>query len=225
MSKFSDFLGTQLQAFRIGIQGVRLKNVSGNLAVRNTSDSADAQLTASQVNNTGNDIVVGSTNTLTLSRNGSTASPLKVVFPATKGTDGQFFRVKAGTAADTIEFEAASIGGSTDKQTTDTTSFAFGSTSPVNLFTLPANAVVLAVRVIVDTAFNSTPSLSIGITGTVSKYVAANQLDLTSPATTGFEIYPCLPANGSTENLIATYASGGATVGAGRIEVDYVIPS
>lgn len=223
MPKFADILGTLASSIRIGLTGVRLKNVAGSLSIRNTADSADAEVTASKLNNTGNDVVIGTTNTLTLSRNGSTSSPVKVVFPAAKGTDGQFFRQKAGTASDTIEFELVTSGTSTDKVTTDTTTLAFGSTSPLTMFTLPANAVVEAVRVTVDTAFNGTPSLSIGITGTTSKYFASNQVDLTTVSQ--YETYPAIAANASAENLIATYSAGGATAGSARIEVDYVIPA
>jgi hypothetical protein len=40
-----------------------------------------------------------------------------------------------------------------------------------------------------------------------------------------FEVYPGIAANGSTESIIATYAAGGATAGAARIEVDYCVPT
>ncbi len=224
MSKFADLVGTLTGFFRIGLTGVRLENNAGNLRVRNSAGNADAQVTTSQLNNSGDSIVVGTTNTLTVSRNSTAAANYTLVAPPGKSTDGWYLRQKAGTGAGVVELEFAAVAGSSDKIATDTTSLAFGATSPVALFTLPANAVVQEVRVNVDTAFNGSPSLSIGVAGTTSKYVASNQIDLTMAAMS-FAIYPALAANGSSENLIATYAAGGATAGAARIEVDYVIPA
>lgn len=42
MAKWSNLAGTLLGYIRIGLNGVRLKNSSGNLVVRNAGDSADA---------------------------------------------------------------------------------------------------------------------------------------------------------------------------------------
>ena len=119
----------------------------------------------------------------------------------------------------------AAIAAGNDKIVTDTTTLAFGSTSPAAMFALPANAVVQSVTVVIDTAFNGTPSLSAGIAGTVSKYLSATQVDLTQPATTVFEIEPGLASVGAIESLIATYAAGGATAGSARLQVAYSIPS
>ncbi|BAY20790.1 hypothetical protein NIES2100_05340 [Calothrix sp. NIES-2100] len=228
MSKFADLLGTVVSYFKIGTNGVRLKNSSGNLLIRNSTDSADSSVTASTINISSDNFVINSdaANTsadrsITIARptSGMSASytltlPTSVGSPnqvlTTDGTTGNLSWVNAG-------------GSTTDKVSTDTTNLAFGSTSPVSMFTLPANSVIQAVRVIVDTAFNGTPSLSIGISGTTSKYVATNQVDLTTIAI--YEIYPGLTANGSSESLITTYSAGSASVGAARIEVDYVIPA
>ena len=130
----------------------------------------------------------------------------------------------ASAAGGTITLEWTTVAGGTDKVVCDTTSLAFGATSPVAMFTLPANAVVKKVQVIIDTSFNGTPSLSIGISGTTSKYMGSGQVDLTAAAGTIFEVDPGQVANGSTENLIATYSAGSASAGAARILVDYVIP-
>jgi hypothetical protein len=222
MSKFSDLLGTLGGYFKIGLTGVRLKNSSGNLLVRNSADSADANITAAKLLNTGNTIDIGTTNVLSVSKNTAQSGGLTIIYPAAKATDGQILAQKAGTAAGVIEFEFVSAGSNSQCLTTDTTSLAFGATSPVAMFTLPANAVVEAVRVIVDTAFTGTPSLSIGITGTTSKYLASTQVDL---LTTGiYEVYPGIAASGSSEAVIATYAANTASVGAARIEIDYVVP-
>ena len=226
MSKFADFVGTNLAAFRIAIGGVLLKNSSGNLLVRNTGDTADAQITASKLNNTGTTIDIGTTNVLTLQRNASQGGNLTLIFPAAKATDGQALVQKAGTAAGTIEFEFASAGSTAACITTDTTSLAFGSGSTVAMFTLPANAVVQAVRVIVDTVFNGNPTMSVGTSGSASKYLASTQVDLKDAAAAkAYEVYPALAPVGTTQALQISYSAGGATAGAARVELDYVVPA
>ena len=106
--------------------------------------------------------------------------------------------------------------------TEDTASLAFGTTSPLTLFTLPANAVIRDIRVIVDTAFNGTSTVSVGVSGTTSKYAGTGDVDLTTA--NEYVISPGLTANGSTEALIATYSAGGASAGAARIIVAYSVP-
>lgn len=229
MAKWSDLVGTLTGYIRLGLQGVRLKNSSGALVVRNTGDTADAAVTASTVSVSNDSITInsdaansGADYALTIARpaTGMTAG-YTLTLPDTGGSPSQV--LSRGSSAGTLVW--TTLGGTADKISTDTTTIAFGTTSPLALFTLPANAVVQAVRVNIDTAFNGTPSLSIGITGTTSKYLASTQVDLTAAATTVFEVYPGLPAVGTTEALIATYSAGSATAGAARIEVDYVVPS
>ena len=229
MSKIIDALGTLLTKFQIGIGGVNLKNNSGNLLVRNSADNADAALTASQLNNSGDVIVINS------DASGS-AADWSVTFgrPSSGMTGNTAFRLPPnnGTAAFVLQTDGSgntswiANAGATNQGVTDTTALVFGSTSPIAMFTLPANASIKAVRVIVDTAFNGTPSISVGIAGTTSKYVASTQVDLLDVAGAKiYEIYPnTIPVN-NAENLIITYAANGATVGAARVQVDYVIPS
>lgn len=218
MGIWQDFFGTTVSFFRLGVTGVRLKDSSGNLQVRNPSDSADAQLTASQLN-------IGSTNPLQLQKNGSQSGTLTVIYPSAKATDGQVLAQKAGTAVGVVELEFVSTGSTASSTKIDTTSLAFGSTSPVSLFNLPANNLISMVDVIIDTPFNGTPSISIGISGSTSKYVASTQVDLTVAAGTVFRIHPGQIAPVSQEALIATYSTGGASAGAARILVYYAEPA
>ena len=53
-------LGTVSSSFKVGLSGVLLKNASGNLLVRNNADSADASVTASLVNVSGDSLVINS---------------------------------------------------------------------------------------------------------------------------------------------------------------------
>lgn len=108
----------------------------------------------------------------------------------------------------------------------DTTSLAHGDSSPKSMFTLPEDAVIHKVVVIIDAAFNGTaPTMSVGIDGgSASKYVATSQVDLKAAAKTVFEIHPGEPPVGSTEDLEIAYSADSSSAGAARVEVHYSIP-
>jgi hypothetical protein len=92
------------------------------------------------------------------------------------------------------------------------------------MFTTGAGDIIEKIQVVVDTAFDGAPSMSVGIAGTVSKYLSATDVDLTAVAGTVFEVHPGLDAQGA-EDLIATYSAGGASVGAARILVTFATPA
>lgn len=207
-------IGTLNGSFQVALNGVRLKNNAGGLQVRNPADSAFAGVAASAV-----DIQ---------DANGQRA---RLLVPDLAGDYTLTLPADDGSPSQALTTDGAGVlswttlAGGTDKPVVDTTAIAFGSTSPIAMFTLPANAVITNIDIVVDTPFNGTPSLSIGITGTLSKYISSTEVDLTALAGTVFVINPGLPAPVASENLIATYAAGGASAGVGRILVSYVIPS
>ena len=227
MSLFSDLLGTVGGYFKIGLSGVRLKNNSGNLVVRNTGDSADAEVTASKINVSGDAIVInsdaagsGADWSYTLNRPATGMSgTVSLTLPVEDGSPSQVLSTDGSgvlswvTAASTSQLLSL-----------DTTSLAHGSGGTVSMFTLPANAVVEYVAVIVDTAFDGTPSMSVGLSGSASKYLASTQVDLTTAAKTIFRVHPGEPASVSTEALEIAYTAGGATTGAARVIVAYAVP-
>lgn len=95
MASWKDIIGTTAGYLRLGTgSGVRLKNASGSLSVRNAGDSADAAVTASQVNVSGDDLVLnsdaagsGADRTLTLRRPSTGMSAAAVVtMPASTST-------------------------------------------------------------------------------------------------------------------------------------------
>jgi hypothetical protein len=223
---FEDLLGTVANVFQFGLGGPKAKPMtSSKLALRNAADSDDAELMASKVSLSGADMAVTANgHTLTLSGNSALGGDLQIIFPQGKGSDGQSLVQKAGTAAGVIEFEWASAGNTAPLDHVDTTTVGFGSTSPVALFNTGAATVLEYFEVIVDTAFDGTPSLSIGVEGSVSKYVPSTKVNLTAAAGTKFRIPVSLPAQGA-ESLIATFAAGGATVGSARLLAHYSDPA
>lgn len=226
---WSDLFGTTKAFFRIGRTGPRLKDDSGVLAVRNAADSADANLSTALLKNTGNSIEInsdaantGTDRKLTLSVNPAASAALEVQFPPAKGTDGYYVRQKSGTASGVLEFElVAPPAGSAASLLAETTTLGFGSSSPVTMFQKSSTAVIDRIQFVIDTAFDGTPSVTVGIAGQTSKYSTSAEVDLTAAAGTVFEVHPGIAAVGSAEDLIATYSAGGATAGSARIIVYY----
>lgn len=225
---FSDLLGTTKAFFKIGGSlGVRLKNSAGNLLIRNTGDSADAEITASKVNVSGNSVDLNSDAagsgddwkyTLQRPSSGMTADVV-ITLPTDDGTSGQVLSTDGNGVTTWV-----SAGDTSLAEKLNSTSLAFGTSSPLALFSTGAGDIIDHIDVIVDTAFDGTPSLSIGITGTTSKYAGTTDIDLTAAAGTLFQVHPNLDAQG-IEALIATYSAGSATVGAARIVVHYATPA
>lgn len=226
--RFLDLFGTLSNTFKLGINGLLLKSTGGKIRARNTSDSADAPLVGSTLEASGDTLTLnedaassGADWKLSLSRPvAGMSQDLNFVLPPDYGTAG-YALVTDG--AGNLTFASSSA--ATNLEATDTTDLAFDSTNTVAMFQLPANAVVRLVVVIIDEAFDGTPSLSIGVTGELSRYLGSTQVDLTAAATTIFEVDPGTGAEVTAQDLIATYSAGGATEGAARILVSYVIPS
>jgi len=222
---FKNLAGTLNFYLKIGLAGVRLKNSSGNLLIRNTGDSADAEVTASKVNISGENFILNSDSAgagsdwkITVARptSGMTAD-VTLTLPVDDGTPSQ---VLSTDGSGNLSWASAGSTASSDK--IDTTSLAFGDSSPVTMFSTGASDVITKIQIVVDTVFDGTPTLSIGVSGTTSKYVSTNQNDLTTAAI--YEVSPGATAQGA-EALIATYSAGGATAGAARILVYYATPA
>lgn len=226
-----DLRGTGLAAFlidAIASTAVRLKNVAGVLRFRNKADDADVAIVASKLSASGDVIELnedaassGADWPYTLQRpsTGMTEA-IDLVFPPDFGTDG--FALFTDGAGETYWGVAA---GGEDKAVYDETDLAFGDSSPVAMFTLPANATGLILRVIVDTAFNGTaPTLSIGVSGTTSKFMSATAIDLKTAGI--YEVdTSAVATSGSTQAVIATYSADSSSAGAARIIFGYVIAS
>lgn len=211
--KWAKLRGTLRTIFQLGIGGPNLKNNGGVVEVKNAADTAYADLRVKQLA-----INDADTNKVTIAAP-ALAADYTLTLPVDDGSPSQ---VLATDGSGVLSW--ATVDAGTNKIITDTTALAFGTTSPLSLFTLPANAVIHLVKVIVDTAFNGTaPTLSIGITGTTSKYMGTSDIDLKTVGI--YEADPGVVANGSSEALIATYAADTSSAGAGRIEVSYSIPS
>lgn len=230
MSLWSKLAGTTASIFGLGIAGPKLKNNSGTVEVRNNADSAYAEVAASRVNVTGNDVVLNSDAAgagadwkLTLARpaSGMTAD-VTLTLPVDDGSPNQVLQTDGSGVLSWV-----SAGSTSDLIHVDTTTLAFGDTSPKSMFTLPANAVVHDVQVVIDTAFNgTTPTMSVGVNGgSASKYMGTADNDLKGTAKTVYSNNPGEPANGSTEALEISYTASSSSAGSARVLVMYSIPA
>jgi hypothetical protein len=229
MGLFSDLVGTLKGNFQIEKGGVKLKNAAGALEVKAADGTTDAPITTSKVNVSGNAIDLNSAAvgsgadwkySLKRPANGMTAA-VDLTLPATDGTPGQVMQTDG---AGNLSF--ATAGTTEDKVGVNETVLSYDTTSPLSLFTLPINAIVDKIRVVIDTAFNGTaPTLSIGISGTASKFMASTLNDLKGSVGDVYECHPGVAAEGGTQALIATYAADGSTAGSARIQVFYTIPT
>ncbi len=233
MGVFKNLLGTVMDRFQYGLDGPMHKRVGAAIAARNAADSDYAAIHAALVNVFGDEIALNAgaagsaadwVMKLVRPSTGMTTD-IDIVLPAGTPSPGQLLRVASYSGgAVTLEYYSASEGAS-NMVLVDTTSLAFGSSSPVAMFTKPANALVDKTKVVIDTPFNGAPSVSIGISGDASKYGSASHIDLGAAAGTVFELDYGEAAVGTTEDLIATYSAGGASAGSARVLVTYVIPS
>ncbi|MGH8562713.1 MAG: hypothetical protein ACREXW_00980 [Gammaproteobacteria bacterium] len=227
MALWQDLAGTLGAYIKVGLSGVRLKNSSGHLLVRNSGDSADAEITASKVKVSGEILEINSDAAgsgadwkYSLQRPASgMGAAVVLTLPVDDGTPDQVLKTDGSGVLSWV-----SAGNTALAKKVDTTTLAFNSSSPLAMFTTGANDVNNEVRITIDTPFDGTPSVSIGISGTTSKYMGATDVDLTQPAGTVFIVHPGKAAQGA-EALIATYSAGGASAGSARIEVDYDTPA
>lgn len=229
MGIFQDLLGTTAAYFKLGLAGVRLKNTSGDLAVRNSGDTADAAITTSKVNVSGDALDINSDAagsaadwkyTLQRPAAGMTAA-VTLTLPPDDGTAGQ---VLGTDGLGNLAFVSAADTSFSDKL--NDTALVFGSSGTVAMFSTGAGDVLEYFEVVVDTAFNGstpTPSMSVGVTGTVSKYVASSQVDLT--AVGSYQVHPGVVAQGVEALIITFTAGGGASTGAARVIAHYSTPA
>ena len=208
-------VGTQAGKFILGLSGVTLKNNSGNLDIRNNADTAFAAVQASKAiiyDNT-------STYTVTIQPNDSATGSYILTLPTGTGSANQVLQTD-GTGI----LSWASAASTTSDWKVHTTTLAFGSNATVQALTLPAGNVINSVIIIVDTAFNGTnPAITVGIVGTTSKYVGANDTLLST--TDRYEI-PCSSiADGSDETVNIYYTSGSSSSVSARVLITYAIPS
>jgi len=205
--------------------GTVLKNIAGALAVRNSADNADATITGAEF------LASGDTGLVINSDATSTGSDWKISIarPSTGMSSAWTLTlpVSAGSANQVLSTDGAgnttwinTASGATD--TTISTALAFGSGATVACFTLPIGGVIMSVEMIVDTAFDGSPTASVGIAGSQSLFMGTGDMNLNISA--GWNTEPNVAPAGSAEPVLIYYTAGGSSVGAARLLINYSVP-
>jgi hypothetical protein len=234
MGLFADLIGTTKAFFQVGIGGVKLGNSAGNLTVKDAADVA-SDITVKKAFLTGDALEINSDAagsgadwkyTLQRPASGMTAAVV-MTLPANDGSPGQLMSTDGDG---NLSFVDPSL--TTPQLTCDTTNLAWDSSNNVAMLNLPIGAVVDRVKVVIDTTFDydniTPPTMSVGIIGAVSKYMAATQVNLLGAPKDVYESNPGEPpVSGAPEAVkISFTGSGGApSVGAARVMIFYVIPA
>lgn len=229
MGLFQDLWGTVKSTFQIAIGGVKLKNNSGDLTIRNAADNADADIQVAELRISGEQLEINSDAagsgadwkyTITRPTSGMTAN-VSLMLPPTDGSPSQVLQTNGSGVLDW-----ASAATTENLVHVETTTVAHGNSSPLAMFTLPANSVVHQVEMILDIAWDGTaPTMSVGVAGTASKYMGSTDMNLKGSTKDRFMVHPGEAADASPEDLIITFAGDGSANGSSRIVVYYSIPA
>lgn len=205
----SDLVGTLKAYFRIG--SLRIKNDSNVLAVKNTGDTGylPVALSSTQYKN--------GTGTVTLQ------TPIDVTYSLVlPSNDGSTNEVLSTDGSGNLSW--ASVATSSNQVLAQTENVVYNSSTPIVVFTPPANSVIQKVIVDVDTLFDATSvNLSVGVAGTTSKYLGTNDVDLATVAV--YEVEPMFQEDGTPEEVIITFAPGSAgSTGSCNVTILYSNP-
>ena len=227
MGLFTDLWGTVKSTFQIEIAGVKLKNNAANLEVVAADGTTPAGITASKVSITGEVLEINSDATgaaadwkYTIQRPAAGMSAAVVLtLPPDNGSASQILQ----TDGDGV-LTWASAGSTAACIKCDTTTVAFDGGSPVAALTLPANSIVHQVEVVIDTPYNGlAPTLSVGVAGTVSKFMGTTEVNLKGTAKDRYATHPGEAAG--ADEIIVTLVPSTADTGSVRVLVFHSVPS
>ena len=206
----SDLAGTLLAGFRIGVN--KFVSAAGVITARDKADTANVAIAASE-----NRLLGASFKTTLKSASVGQAADVTFEMPAALGAANQ---AMADDGTGKLKFITVSTGANALKA--EDQLIPYNSASPVTIIALPAGATIERVAVEVETVFDGTPSLSVGIVGTPAKYMGATDMDLTTALST-FETAPMIEEPGAVSPIV-TYAAGGATMGSARVTIWWALP-
>ena len=211
----ADFVGTLKTYARIA--GLRLANAGDTvLEIRDKAGTAFRDLRSRAVSFR----LATGTNEVKLQIPSEPAANITFNLPVTTGSTGQ---VLSTDGTGTLSWSSVAV--SSNQMLSQQEVIAFNSSSPVTVFTPPALATILSVMVEVETVFNATtPTLSVGVAGTVTRYMGATDNDLSVAAT--YEVQPLYEESASPSAIIVTFSPGtGGTTGSARVTVNYANPT
>lgn len=133
---------------------------------------------------------------------------------------GQALTIAAIADGDIVGRVGNTLAPATNVDRTFRTTFIFSDSSPIAIGTLPAGAIVTLARISTPIVFDGTATASVGWAGDTTAIF--NAYDLTS-GSGGISME--IVANGGGEDLIITYAAGGAAQGSAIVTITYSVPA
>jgi hypothetical protein len=191
-----------------GSGGFSLKNNGGTAQIRNSDDSAFADLHSKQVKVLGPNVANG----ITLSAPSGMGAGVIYVLPGTDGATGQVLQTNgAGTLAWANVATGADI--------TENLDFDESTTSPATIFAPPADARLKEFRIEVGIpAGGGSPTIQIGTSSTPNLYVDTDEIDLKTGAIYIINVDEELGA--TPDDIILTISPNGQTF-TGSVSISY----
>lgn len=207
----SRLVRTMASIFRIG--NIQVKDSSGVVQFRNSGDTAFADTASNKVRVQGGN----ATNAVVLTAPNALGSSVTFTLPSAVGTTNQ---VLADTGGDgTLGFINVSANANLLQQE----SFTEASSSPITIFTPPANARILRVVIDVGSAASAgSPTISVGTNSSPTAYMTTGENDLKVVGT--YEVNEPYELGGSPDAVIATLVTDSQTF-SGIIYIEYANPS
>lgn len=212
MRVISDLIGTAAGLFKFSKVGSQIKDEgAGLLSIRNDEDDEDDSLRMLQLQlkETGGASVI-------VLQAPSLGGNVTLTLPDDAGSPGYFLQTDGSGV---LGWAASSSSGLLD----DETDFNQASSSPLTMFTPPANARISRVVVDVESAASAgNPTLLIGVAGDTDRYMNADQNNLRAVGV--YEVAPHYEEDGTPDAIIATISADSQTF-SGRIHVYFSNPS
>lgn len=206
----SNLVRTMQTRFQIGI--VRLKDSSGVMQMRNAADSAYVALAALNLRVQG----ANATNAVVLAAPAALGSDLTITLPPDVGSSGYVLQTDG---AGTTIWAAVS----TNADLVQVESFTEATSSPLTIFTPPANAIITDVVIDVSVAAGGgAPTVSVGVSGTVARDMATTESDLKIVGR--YQVNPDTAVGGSPAAIILTITPASQTF-TGKVYVKYTNPA
>lgn len=204
---------TRTMSSWLRIGNIQVKDSSGVVQFRNGGDTAFADSASNKVKIQGNN----ATNAVVLTVPNALGTTVTFTMPSAVGTTNQ---VLADTGGDgTLGFIDVSANANLLQQE----SFTEASSSPITIFTPPANARILRIMIDVSVAAAAgTPTISVGTAATPTAYMTTTENDLNAIGV--YEVDEPYELGGSPSAVIATIAPDGQTF-TGIIYVEYANPA
>lgn len=196
--------------FRIGT--IRIKDSSAVLQARNAGDTAFIDVAGKQIRIQGNN----ATNAIILNSPNGLGASVTYTLPGTDGSTGQ---VLSTNGSGTLSW--ASVSANADL--TQVEAFTEATSSPLTIFTPPANAIIrLVIIEVTAAAAGGTPTVKAGTALDDDAYMLVTENDLLETGV--YEVQPLVSAGGSPSAVILTITPDSQTF-SGNVYVVYTNPS